>query len=234
MVQPRHALSNIGKSSEKELSSRALPPSGLAVSDAEGRVSASVTGETQNVDGADDGVELTVVIPCLNEADTLESCLEKAQRGLRSARVVGEIIVADNGSTDGSIEIASRMGVRVVNVPEKGYGSALMGGIAAARGKFIIMGDADGSYDFEAFRISSRNSARATTWCRAAACPRVAERSCRARCPFTIVGSAIRCFPRWLALVRSPLAISTAACAASRGHTTALGSDAPAWNSPPR
>ena len=150
MVQTRHALSNIGKSSEKELSSRALPPSGLAVSDAEGRVSASVTGETQNVDGADDGVELTVVIPCLNEADTLESCLEKAQRGLRSARVVGEIIVADNGSTDGSIEIASRMGVRVVNVPEKGYGSALMGGIAAARGKFIIMGDADGSYDFEA------------------------------------------------------------------------------------
>ena len=150
MVQTRHALSNIGKSSEKDLSSRALPPSGLAVSDAEGRVSASVTGETQNVDGADDGVELTVVIPCLNEADTLESCLEKAQRGLRSARVVGEIIVADNGSTDGSIEIASRMGVRVVNVPEKGYGSALMGGIAAARGKFIIMGDADGSYDFEA------------------------------------------------------------------------------------
>ena len=84
MVQTRHALSNIGKSSEKELSCRALPPSGLAVSDAEGRVSASVTGETRNVDGADDGVEITVVIPCLNEADTLESCLEKAQRGLHS------------------------------------------------------------------------------------------------------------------------------------------------------
>ena len=94
-------------------------------------------------------VELSVVIPCLNEADTLESCLEKAQRGLRAARAVGEIVVADNGSTDGSVEIAHRMGVRVINVPEKGYGNALMGGIAAARGKFIIMGDADGSYDFE-------------------------------------------------------------------------------------
>jgi len=149
MVQGRHALSNIDKSSERDLSSRALPL-GLAESDRERRLPAEVAGETPKVDCAGDGVELTVVIPCLNEADTLESCLKKAQRGLHAARVVGEIIVADNGSTDGSIEIAGRMGVRVVNVPEKGYGNALMGGIAAARGKFIIMGDADGSYDFEA------------------------------------------------------------------------------------
>lgn len=94
-------------------------------------------------------IELSVVIPCLNEVDTLGGCIEKAQHGLRKANVRGEIIIADNGSTDGSIEIAQRMGVRVVPVSERGYGSALMGGIAATRGKFILMGDADGSYDFE-------------------------------------------------------------------------------------
>jgi glycosyltransferase involved in cell wall biosynthesis len=93
-------------------------------------------------------VELSVVMPCLNEAETLESCIRKAQGALLEAKIVGEIIVADNGSSDGSIEIAQRLGAQVVMVPDKGYGNALMGGIAAARGKFIIMGDADGSYDF--------------------------------------------------------------------------------------
>lgn len=104
----------------------------------------------RDTDSVDEIIELTVVIPCLNESDTLEHCLKKAQLGLQAAGVAGEIVVADNGSTDGSIEIARGMGVRLVNVAERGYGSALMGGIAAARGKFIIMGDADGSYDFEA------------------------------------------------------------------------------------
>ena len=93
-------------------------------------------------------VELSVVMPCLNEAETLEACVRKAQRALLEANLRGEIIVADNGSRDGSVEIAERMGVRVVKVREKGYGSALMGGIAAARGQFIVMGDADDSYDF--------------------------------------------------------------------------------------
>jgi hypothetical protein len=93
-------------------------------------------------------VELSVVMPCLNEAETLEACVRKAQRALMEANIRGEIIVADNGSSDGSVEIAERMGVRVVKVRGKGYGSALMGGIAAARGQFIVMGDADDSYDF--------------------------------------------------------------------------------------
>jgi glycosyltransferase involved in cell wall biosynthesis len=92
--------------------------------------------------------EVSVVIPCLNEADTLAICIEKARRALREHDIDGEIIVADNGSTDGSIEIAMRMGARAVNVAARGYGSALMGGIAAARGRFVIMGDADDSYDF--------------------------------------------------------------------------------------
>ena len=93
-------------------------------------------------------LELSVVMPCLNEADTLETCIEKAQRAMRDNSIVGEIIVADNGSTDGSQRIAELMGARVVAVESKGYGNALMGGIAIARGEFIIMGDADDSYDF--------------------------------------------------------------------------------------
>jgi glycosyltransferase involved in cell wall biosynthesis len=98
--------------------------------------------------GAAAEIELSVVMPCLNEADTLARCIDKAQRAIRDGAVRGEVIVADNGSTDGSPEIAERSGARVVRVQEKGYGSALMGGIAAARGKFVIMGDADDSYDF--------------------------------------------------------------------------------------
>lgn len=93
-------------------------------------------------------IELSVVIPCLNEADTLADCVRTAQTAIRENRIAGEVIVADNGSHDGSIEIAEGQGARLINVPTKGYGSALMGGIAAARGEFIIMGDADGSYDF--------------------------------------------------------------------------------------
>jgi glycosyltransferase involved in cell wall biosynthesis len=92
--------------------------------------------------------EVSIVIPCLNEADTLAACIEKAGRALNEHKIAGEIIVADNGSTDGSQAIATRLGARLVNVAEKGYGNALMGGISAARGKFIIMGDADDSYDF--------------------------------------------------------------------------------------
>ncbi|MGH9900401.1 MAG: glycosyltransferase family 2 protein [Pyrinomonadaceae bacterium] len=93
-------------------------------------------------------LEVSVVLPCLNEAETLAACIEKARRSLREQRVAGEIVVADNGSTDGSPDIAARMGARVVFVEPKGYGSALMGGIAAARGRYVIMGDADDSYNF--------------------------------------------------------------------------------------
>jgi hypothetical protein len=85
------------------------------------------------------GIELSVVMPCLNEAETLETCIRKAQQAIEEA---------NNGSTDGSIEIAERLGARVVRVQAKGYGNALMGGIAAASGKYIVMGDADDSYDF--------------------------------------------------------------------------------------
>lgn len=93
-------------------------------------------------------IEVSVVMPCLNEADTLAACIAKARRALDGARISGEIVVADNGSTDGCSAIASELGARVVPVAVRGYGSALMGGIEAARGRFVIMGDADDSYDF--------------------------------------------------------------------------------------
>lgn len=95
-----------------------------------------------------DTVELSIVMPCLNEADTLATCVGKAVRAMREHGIAGEVIVADNGSTDGSPKIAEDNGARVVPVAAKGYGSALMGGIASARGRFVIMGDADDSYDF--------------------------------------------------------------------------------------
>lgn len=93
-------------------------------------------------------LELSIVMPCLNEAETLGRCIEKAQRSLAELSISGEIIVADNGSTDGSDATASSMGARVVRVEARGYGNALMSGISASRGRYIIMGDADDSYDF--------------------------------------------------------------------------------------
>jgi hypothetical protein len=98
--------------------------------------------------GAPQDLELSIVMPCLNEAETIAICIRKARLFLERAQVTGEVLIADNGSTDGSQEIARALGARVVNVPAKGYGAALMGGIMAARGRYIVMGDADDSYDF--------------------------------------------------------------------------------------
>jgi glycosyltransferase involved in cell wall biosynthesis len=94
------------------------------------------------------GVEVSVVIPCLNEANSLAYCVDKAMKAFEAAGLSGEVVVADNGSTDGSIQIAEEHGAQVIRVAERGYGAALRAGIAGARGPFIIMGDADDSYDF--------------------------------------------------------------------------------------
>lgn len=93
-------------------------------------------------------VELTILMPCLNEAETLATCIRKARKYLSESGVCGEVVVADNGSTDGSREIALAEGARVVPVPIRGYGAALRAGIEAARGRYVVMGDADDSYDF--------------------------------------------------------------------------------------
>jgi glycosyltransferase involved in cell wall biosynthesis len=94
------------------------------------------------------GLELTVLVPCLNEARTVADCVSAALGFLQTAGVAGEVLVADNGSTDGSQALARQAGARVIDVPRRGYGAALGAGIAAARGRFVVMGDADGSYDF--------------------------------------------------------------------------------------
>jgi glycosyltransferase involved in cell wall biosynthesis len=95
-------------------------------------------------------VEVSILMPCLNEAETVASCIRKAQAAIERGGLKAEIIVADNGSSDGSQLIAKELGARVVDVARKGYGSALLGGIAAARGEYVVMGDADDSYDFTA------------------------------------------------------------------------------------
>lgn len=97
---------------------------------------------------ASSALELSVVIPCLNEADTIRACVEQVADTLSANGIAGEILVADNGSEDASCEIAEAAGARVVHVSERGYGNALRGGINAAHGRYVIMGDADGSYDF--------------------------------------------------------------------------------------
>jgi len=93
-------------------------------------------------------MEFTVLMPCLNEESSVGFCIEEARESIEKLGLSAEIVIADNGSEDSSARIAEELGARVVNVPEKGYGAALIGGIKAARGKYIIMGDADGSYDF--------------------------------------------------------------------------------------
>jgi len=98
----------------------------------------------------EEAIELSIVMPCLDEAETLATCIEKAKSFLERYEICGEVIVADNGSEDGSRSIAESSGAILVNVPERGYGSALIGGIASAHGKYVIMGDADDSYDFSA------------------------------------------------------------------------------------
>jgi glycosyltransferase involved in cell wall biosynthesis len=102
---------------------------------------------TQTIDTRE--IELSVLMPCLDEAETLATCIEKSHRFLDRHGIHGEIVVADNGSQDGSPAIAEALGARVVPVKERGYGAAIIGGIAAARGRFVIMGDADDTYDFE-------------------------------------------------------------------------------------
>ncbi len=98
-------------------------------------------------------LELTILMPCLNEAETLARCIDKAQAYLSRHNIRGEVVIADNGSTDSSQAIAEAHGARVVPIPQRGYGSALLGGIRAARGKFVIMGDSDDSYDFSALEL---------------------------------------------------------------------------------
>src|SRR4051794_41166065 len=113
------------------------------------RTQAATSSEAASQPGLGEaGCEVSIVMPCLNEAESLEHCLLRAREGLDKPGLQGEIVVADNGSSEGWGEIARRCGARVVDVERPGYGAALAGGFAAAAGRYVVMGDADGSYDF--------------------------------------------------------------------------------------
>lgn len=113
-----------------------------------GRPSSRTVTPRQADEVSTEELELSIVMPCLDEADTVGNCVLKALYAIEKMGISGEVIVADNGSRDDSVEIAEALGARVVHVDEPGYGAALMGGIEAARGRFVLMGDADDSYDF--------------------------------------------------------------------------------------
>ena len=125
-------------------------------------------------------IELSIIMPCLNEAETIEACVRKAVRYLSGSGIAGEVVIGDNGSTDGSQEIALRAGARVVNVPLRGYGAALYSATLAARGRYVIMGDSDDSYDFSDLDSFVGNCAKAMTWSWAIDLP---VGSSRALCP---------------------------------------------------
>lgn len=138
-----------------------------------------MSGNAVDESSADGAVELTILMPCLNEAETVAVCVTKAIEFLARAGIAGEVLIADNGSIDGSQELALASGARVVAVPEKGYGSALIGGIRAAKGRYIIMGDADDSYDFLALTNLSPDCVAVTCLSWEIVFP---EASCRVRC----------------------------------------------------
>lgn len=112
-----------------------------------GQITQDVVGLVER-ETSEQVLEVSVVLPCLNEHETLGVCIAKAMAALNDADLSGEVIVADNGSTDGSVEIAQAAGARVVHVEQRGYGNALKGGIQAARGLYVVMADSDDSYDF--------------------------------------------------------------------------------------
>ena len=185
---------------------------------------------------AEDAIEVSIVMPCLNEADTIATCIQKAQRALREAGMSGEVIVADNGSTDQSRAIAEALGARVVPVPARGYGSALMGGIEAARGQYVIMGDADDSYDFGEVPKFVEQLRRATPWCRVAACRPAAARFSPTPCPRSIAGSAIPPCRSWPGSGSGlPCTTCIAGCAVSPSRCTGgWACGARGWSSRPR
>ena len=179
-------------------------------------------------------LELTILMPCLNEAETVATCVRKARSFLATSGVAGEVLVADNGSTDGSAELAVQAGARVVSVAVKGYGTALLGGIQSARGRYVIMGDADDSYDFAGLAPFLDAAARGARPGDGQPVPRRdrAGRHARAAPLPRQPGAQLR----WAGCSSAATsATSTAACAASGGTALTAGLKAhAAWNSPAR
>ena len=181
-------------------------------------------------------LEVSILMPCLNEAETLEGCVRGAWAALAAAAVSGEVLVADNGSSDGSPALARAAGARVVEVPARGYGNALAGGIAAARGRYVLMGDADGSYDFgelPKFLAALRGGADLVMGCRL---PAGGGRILQGAMPWKHrwIGNPLLTFLGRL-FFTAPSTISTAGCALPpRRAAWAWACNARAWSSPRR
>ena len=181
-----------------------------------------------------DRVELSVVMPCLNERETVGICVLKAIAALRQAGISGEVIVADNGSIDGSVEIAQTQGARVVNVAEKGYGNAVKGGILTACGDYILMADSDDSYDLSHI---PRFVGAIAFWIRLGDGQPFQRRHCaNRRCPFCIATSEILCSPASGDCFSVQLARTSTAAFELFARTVSCGwiSARRAWNSPAR
>ena len=165
--------------------------------------------------------ELSILMPCLNEAETLAACIEKARLGIERSGVCGEILVADNGSQDASVQIAEEFGARVVHVGKKGYGNALAGGIQAASGRWIVMGDADESYDFsetDRFVKKFREGFELVMGCRL---PSGGGRIMPGACRSHIAGWEIHSSHEWHGICSLCLfTMFIAACADSHGNCT--------------
>src|SRR5262249_22381129 len=175
-------------------------------------------------------------MPCLNEAETLAACIEKARIGIDRSGVPGEIVVADNGSKDDSVLIAEKLGARVVHVKEKGYGNALRRGIEAASGKWIVMGDADESYDFSETDRFVKKFREGLNWSTGAVCHEAVGKFCRAACPLLTRGWGIRSFREWRSICSLCLfTMFTAASVGSRANcTSAWNFSVKGWNLPLR
>ena len=180
--------------------------------------------------------EVSIVMPCLNEADTLAICVNKALQALRDHDIRGEIIIADNGSIDGSRSIATALGVHLIDVTERGYGSALMAGIAAAGGEFVIMGDADNSYDFLAIPTFVEKLRQGYDLVQGCRLPSGGGVIMTGAMPFLHrwIGNPIfSLLARWW--LSRPFMTFTAACAAfGKIFTSSLTSGVRGWNSRPR
>ncbi len=147
-LAPRPVFARAGQQAGRRRTNPRWPEYGDVLPTASDAVALAPETAGSGEDHAADAIELTILMPCLNEAETISTCVTKARSFMERRRIAGEVLVADNGSTDHSAVLASRCGARVVAVTERGYGAALRAGTAAARGRFVIMGDADDSYDF--------------------------------------------------------------------------------------
>jgi len=177
--------------------------------------------------------ELSIVMPCLNEEDTIGICIEKANKVMLDSGIDGEVVVADNGSKDQSQIIAKKLGARIIHVEERGYGAALMGGIENSRGRFVIMGDCDDSYDFLEIEKFVNELRKGFDLVQGVGFPAVEVEYYQMQCHFYIVGLGIHFYHGSSEKCSAYLSMMfTVACVDSHvNYIIDLTLDHPGWNS---